>query len=178
MSGDEVSARQRAVWALETEIRRTARDVFGAAWTETPIEGMTWATRPGLDEPLAGVRAAVLARNVAVGHLRAYAEAARGAGRSWDDIGEALGIDADEYSEPRGELAFGLLIEGRPLPTSEYRGLWREPVSRWTCTSCGQPIADRGPFEAPPANNETGHTDDCARHAAENAVFRATWGEE
>ena len=72
----------------------------------------------------------MLARDVAVGQLRQYADAARGAGSSWEAIGEALGIDADE-GEPVGELAFGLLIEGRPLPSSE-RELWREPSARWT----------------------------------------------
>jgi hypothetical protein len=177
MSGYEVSARERAVWSLRTEVRHTARDVFGAALTETPIAGMTVATPSGLDEPLAGVRAAVLARDVAAGQVRVYAEAARGAGRSWDEVGEALGIDADEYGEPRAELAFLLLIEGRPLPDSAPSFGSGRSAARWTCTACGQRITDTGPFEAAPFNNEDGHAGDCPRHAAEIAACRATWGD-
>ena len=35
--------------------------------------------------------------------MRAYAEQARGAGRSWDEVAEALGIEATEDGEPRDE---------------------------------------------------------------------------
>lgn len=176
MSRDEVTPRERAVWSLRTEIRRTARDVYGAAVVETPIEGMQVMTRSGLDDPLAGVRAAVLARDVAVGALRTYAEQARGAGRSWDDIAAAVGLEPTQSEgELRDEQAYLLLIEGRPLPDSTRWPSWYDrATARWTCATCGQPVTDTGPFEGSPLQTEDGHAPDCARHAA----YRATWGEQ
>ena len=135
-SNDDEQARAR--WALREQIRRIARDVYGAELTETPIEGFQVLTRPGLDAPLAGVRAAVIVRDVAAGQLLGYVEAARGAGRSWYEIGEALGIDSDVSEEPRGAWAFALVIEGRPLPERE-RTFWSErPRARGTGSTCGQ----------------------------------------
>ena len=119
MTGFEVTPQQRAAWELQTAIERVARDVHGAQIVQAPIEGFERATKRTLDDPLAGVRAALLARNVAVAQMRAYADQARGAGHSWDDVAEALGIDATEDDEPRDEQAFLLLIEGRPLPGDE-----------------------------------------------------------
>lgn len=178
MSSNE-DERRRAVWSRREEIRRIARDVYGAQLVETPIEGFQIASRPGLDDPLAGLRAAVLARDVAAGQMHTYVETARGAGRSWDDIGEALRIEAGESGATRGELAFALVIEGRPLPERAERSFWSErPRARWTCGSCGQRVVDDGPYEAAPFNNEDGHTPDCARHAAEIAAYRAEWGAE
>ncbi len=174
-SRDEV--RRRAVWSLRAEVRHVARDVFGAVLIETPVPGFRLLTRSGLDDPLAGVRAAVLARDVAASELLGYVEAARGAGRSWDDIGAAVGVDA-AGGEPRGELAFALLIERRPLPEPE-RSLWRDqPRARWTCASCEARVVDDGPYTANPADNETGHAPGCARHAEEVAAYRATWDDE
>ena len=94
--------------------------------------------------------------------MRAYAEQARGAGRSWDDVAEALGIEATEDGEPRDEQAYLLLIEGRPLPADEPSWFHR-PTARWTCTSCGQRITDHGPFESHPDDVEHGHAEICTR---------------
>lgn len=170
MSGYRVSAREGAVGALQAAVRAAAVEVFGAARVQTPIEGHVWATREGLDDPLAGVRAAVLARGVAVAALRDYAMQARGAGRSWDDVGAALGLASGPGAGdgPRGEQAYLLLVEGRPLP--EDAPSWsRWLVARWTCAACGQRVTDTGPFEASPLNTEDGHAGDCPRHAAETA---------
>ena len=171
MSGFEVTPQQRAAWELQTAIERVARDVYGAQIVQVPIEGLDGVTKPMLDDPLAGVRAALLARNVALAQMRSYAEQARGAGRSWDDVAEALGIEATEDDEPRDEQAYLLVIEGRPLPVDEPSWLHR-PTARWTCTSCGQRITDYGPFESHPDNAETGHTDSCTRRAAALATYR------
>jgi hypothetical protein len=43
---------------------------------------MAGMIRPTLDDPLAGVRAVALARNVALSGLRAYAVHSRGSGRN------------------------------------------------------------------------------------------------
>ncbi len=172
MSGFEVSPQQRAVWELQTAIELVARDVHGAQIVQVPIDGMQRVTKPMLDDPLAGVRAALLARNVAVAQMRAYAEQARGAGHSWDDVAEALGIEATEDDEPRAEQAYRLLIEGRPLPIDEPSWFHR-PKAWWTCTTCGQQVADHGPFESNPDDIEQGHTDSCSRRATNLDVYQA-----
>lgn len=171
MNGFEVTPQQRSVWELQTAIERVARDVHGAQIVQVPIEGIERATKRTLDDPLAGVRAALLARNVAVAQMRAYAEQARGAGRSWDDVAEALGIEATEDDEPRDEQAYRLLIEGRPLPADEPSWFHR-PTARWICTACRRSITDDGPFESHPDDVEQGHADSCARRAAALAAYR------
>lgn len=131
-------------------------------------------------EPIAGVRAAVLARDVAAGRLRYYAERARAEGRSWDDVAEALGLARDDGGEwSRAELAYLHLVEGRALQPDEEQpaGRWRPRLS-WRCVSCGQLVTDRGPFEAAPYNNEAGHAPDCVRHTAEITAHRAQWDEQ
>lgn len=88
------------------------------------LRNLSLLTRPRLDDPLAGDRAALLARDVAKGRLLRYAEEARGAGRSWDEVAEALGIEATEDDEPRAVQAYLLLVEGRPLPNAEPSSWW------------------------------------------------------
>lgn len=128
---------------------------YGAQIVQVPIEGFERATKRTLDDPLAGVQAALLARNVAVVQMRTYAEQARGAGHSWDDVAEALGIEASEDGESRDEQAYLLLIEGQPLTTDEP-AWFRRPTARWTCTSCGQRVTDHGPFQSHPDDAESG----------------------
>ena len=175
VSGFEVTPQQRAVWELQTTIERVARDVHGAQVVQVPIEGFERATRRTLDDPLAGVRAALLARNVAMAQMRVYAEQARGAGRSWDDVAEALEIEATEDSEQRDEQAYLLLIEGRPLPADEP-SRWNRPTARWTCTSCGQRVSDHGPFESHPDDIEHGHANSCMRRVAAVAAYQPDGG--
>lgn len=91
--------------------------IHGAKIVERPIEVVAGMTRPTLDDPLAGVRAAALARNVTLSELRTYAEHARGSGRSWDDIAAALEVESATGDEPRGQKVYLLLIEGRSLTT-------------------------------------------------------------
>jgi hypothetical protein len=160
----ELTPRERAAWELRNAFRRVAHKVYGAEIVEEPVEGFTTVTKPVLDEPLAGVRVALLARDVAVAEMRAYAEQARGAGRSWDDVAEALGIETMSDVEPRDEQAYLLLLEGRPLPGDEPS--WRHrPTAQWTCTSCSQRITDHGPFESHPDDVEQGHTPSCRRRS-------------
>ncbi|MGH3976850.1 MAG: hypothetical protein ACRDS9_26560 [Pseudonocardiaceae bacterium] len=162
---------RRVVWSLREAIRVAAREGFGAAMVERAIPGLSLTDRDV--EPIAGVRAAVLARDVAVGRLRYYAERARAGGGSWDDVAEACGLSRDDAGRwSRAELAYLHLIEDRPLrPEEEPR--WRQPTAGWRCDCCGRQVMDRGPFEAAPYNNETGHAPDCARHTAEIAAYRA-----
>jgi hypothetical protein len=70
----EFTPQERAAWALRTAIRKAAQDAYGAEIVHEPIEGFTFTRRETLDDPLAGVRVARLARDVATGELRSYAE--------------------------------------------------------------------------------------------------------
>ncbi len=167
---------QRAVWSLQAAIQTVARDAYGAAIVERPIPGFSISDRNV--EPIAGVRAAVLARDVAGGRLRHYAELARADGTSWDNIADALGIATGDGQWSRAELAYLHLIEGRPLQPDDELPRRPQPVARWRCASCGEHVVDRGPFEAAPYNNEDGHSPDCARHAAEVAAYWAEWGDQ
>jgi hypothetical protein len=166
MSSFEVTPQERAVWALKTAIRKAAQEVDGAEIVHEPIEGLIYTRRETLDDPLAGVRAARLARDVAIGELRRYAEQARGAGRSWDDVAAALTIEPTTGGEPRDEQAYLLVVERRPLPGLEQTTWSRRPIARWTCRACGQRISDYGPFESHPDDVERGHDSRCIRHVA------------
>ena len=170
----EVTPLEQTAWTLRTAIRRAAQEAYGAEVVEEPIEGFKVLTRSTLDDPLAGVRAAVLARDIALGQLLAYTEDARGVGRSWDEVAEALGIEARESEAPRGELAFLLVVESRPLPTEE-RSWWDRSAARWTCTACGQRITDHGPFESHPDDNEQGHIDACSRRTRNAANYQSEY---
>lgn len=167
------SDRDRAAGSVRRVIQLAAREAFGAGMVQRLIPGLS---TPLCDvEPLAGVRAAVLARDVAVRCVREYALAARAEGRSWDDVAEAFGVQRGEGVVVRGERAYLHVIEDRPLYADDPELSWvpRAPVARWRCVSCGQYVTDQGPFEASPENNEQGHTPGCVRHAAEMAAYRA-----
>ncbi len=153
-----VSRRERAAWSLRRAIEVAAREGFG-----------------GEAEPIAGVRAAVLARGVAAAQLRDYAQQARADGHSWDDLAEAMGLEQAGGPATRGERAYLHLFEDGPLHPDAPGRSWGRAPARWRCGSCGQHVTDRGPFEAAPYNNETGHAPDCGRHAADVAAYRSEW---
>jgi len=168
--------RERAAWSLRAAIQTAAREGFGASIVVRPIPGLSTVHQDV--EPLAGLRAAVLARNVATRQVRGYAEQARADGHSWDAIADALGLAQVEGPLSRGERAYLHLVDDRPLHTDDPDYRWsRSPVAHWRCSTCGQYVTDRGPFEAALFNNEEGHAPECARHAAEIAAYRAEWDE-
>lgn len=175
MSGpDEV--RQRAAEAASRarqHVRRVAVEVFGAVTVEEPVHGFRVLTRTQLDDPLLGVRAALLLFEVAAGQMRGWALEARGAGRSWAEVAGALELDEqDEDDGPPDQVAWEWLIEHRPPhPSRRYRF---EPASTvWTCTTCRARVRDTGPFASHPDDREQGHAPGCARHAAAIARWRA-----
>ncbi len=165
-----------AGWVREL-VRRVAVEVFGARVVETPIPGFRVLTDVGLDDPLAGVRAALLLRTVATAQMYEHARAARAASRSWDEIGAALELPDYEF-DSRAEVAFGWLVEGRePEPDAAATPLFRAPTARWRCGSCGRQVTDHGPFGGShPDDAETGHASDCARHRAAVAAWKARTG--
>lgn len=159
-------------------VRQVAVDVFGGAVVETPIPGSTVITDVGLDDPLTGVRAALLLRRIVDGQVLEHARAARAAGRSWDEIGAALELPAYEFNS-RAAITFTWLVEGRePDPDTDALPTFRAPSTHWRCGACEQQITDGGPFESHPDDNETGHTPGCTRHQADVAAWAACTGWE
>ncbi|MEK6467324.1 hypothetical protein [Pseudonocardia alni] len=125
----KVTESEQAAGRIRELIRRIAVEVFGTTETEVPIPGFTNFTDRKPDDPLAGIRAALLMRSVAEGQLYDYARSARAAGRSWDEIGAVLGLATDGV--PIGEAAFG---RRNALPMeSESRAIPIETAPRPTC---------------------------------------------
>lgn len=166
-----VSRVRSMVWAGAVE-------AFGATRLEDPIEGYRLLTRSRLDDPLAGLRSALLVRNVAAGRLIEFADAARAAGRSWDEIGAALDLEADGEGRSRAEVAFEWLVEGRVPQAPDRWPSFHAPTTSWDCVTCGQRVTDRGPYESHPVDNEDGHREDCVRHRADVAAWVARTGWE
>src|SRR5215469_3018074 len=124
--------------------------------------------------PLEGAQAA---RDIELGARRAahdYIRQARQGGHSWDQIGCPLGLapnaDADQAGTTVAEAAY-TYAAGNPHTDTAMR-YGRDFF--WKCRSCDQAISDRG-LIAGPADNEPGHTDDCARLAAATAEWDAGW---
>ncbi len=122
--------------------------------------------------PDEGMKAALRLQRAARYATGQFATAARAEGTSWQMIAVILGYkDADDPSLTPAERAFELVAgPSRPF----------ESVStRWTCSSCGQAVTDRGPFESHPEDNEQGHAGydgmpgpKCARFKREVAAWR------
>jgi hypothetical protein len=166
-----VSAVSRRLQALVEEL---AVERFEGQVVVEPIEGYQILTRRRLVDPLTGVQAAAVLRDAARRVLVDVVEVARAAGRSWDEVGEALGLQGD--GEPVGEVAFALIVEGHE--PQRPRELFRVPSTSWRCASCCELVQDRGPFESHPDDNESGHTEDCARHRADVQAWQTRTGWE
>lgn len=170
MSALEVSRREQAAWRTRDLVRGVAVTAFDAIEHREPIEGFHELSRPALDDPLAGVRAGRLVSDVAAGQLREWALRARGAGRTWDDVGEALELPAALEGGTRAEAAWEWLVEHRPPAPSREPGCPGSAV--WTCTTCRGRVRDTGPFASHPDDRETGHVDGCTRQAAALQAWR------
>lgn len=169
MSALEVSRREQAAWSTREHVRRVAVTAFYTTELREPVEGFHGVSRPGLSDPLAGVRAGRLVADVAAGALRDWALRARGAGHSWDAVGQALDLVTAPGGSARAEEAWEWLVEHRPpAPAASTR-----PDSAvWTCTTCRTRVRDSGPFASHPDDREAGHLADCARRAAALEAWR------
>ncbi|WP_433784616.1 hypothetical protein ACQPX6_00130 [Actinomycetospora sp. CA-101289] len=167
MSALEVSRREQAAWRTRELVRRVAVSAFGTTEQQEPVEGFHGLSRPGLDDPLAGVRAGRLVADVAAGALRDWAMRARGVGHGWDAVGQALGLSAEYGESTRGAAAWEWLMEHRPPPPPASTP---PAAAVWTCTTCRGRVRDSGPFAFHPDDRETGHHDDCARRCGAPCV--------
>lgn len=160
----EPTKRERLVWWVRDQIRRLAVEGFGAREVAVPI-GQTSLTRPGVDDAMAGLHAAHLVGRVAKAAIADYAVESRAAGRTWTEIGAALGIGGEDWPGAVAERAFDQITR------DEFGDRWSRRSVRWTCASCGQRVTDTGPFPSHPDDIESGHAEGCARHAAEVAAW-------
>jgi hypothetical protein len=176
---NDPSERARQFAAIRDHARRAvvglARD-RGAEFTARPLGRDSHLTVRDL-EPLDGARAA---REIELGARHAardYIRAAREAGHSWEQIGQALGVtpnaEADQAGETIAEAAY-TYAAGSPGTETAMRYGRSFP---WRCPSCDQAIGDRG-LIAGPADNEPGHADGCPRLAAAVAEWNAGWEPE
>lgn len=169
MSALEVSRREQAAWSTRDHVRRVAVAAFDATEQQEPIEGVHGLFRPVLSDPLAGVRAGRLVAVVAAGALRDWALRARGAGHSWEAVGQALDLAAEPGGSTRAQQAWEWFIEHRPPPPAASTRL---ESAVWTCTTCRSRVRDSGPFALHSDDRETGHTAECARRAATLEAWR------
>jgi len=100
---------------------------------------------------------------------RERAERARADGITWEQIGEALGLNLgwDGPSGPDLGVAAFEHFTGEPGPRHQASFQFR-------CASCGGYITDRGPMQGHPEDNEQGHAEGCVRLAADIVAWR-TW---
>ena len=122
-------------------------------------------------EPLAGAQAARDLEHASRRTARDYVRQARETGHEWDQIGDALGLqagrDADQQGASPADAAY-TYAAGRP----DTEAPWRARSFAWKCRSCDELILDHGPIQGP-ADDELGHADDCPRHAAAIAAWNA-----
>jgi hypothetical protein len=87
-----------------------------------------------------------------------YARLAREEGRSWREIGVALGLkDMADADVDVADVAYEHLAGA---PSS-----WR-PAFAWVCPACRSTVLDHGPQAGHPADCEDGHADGCPRLVA------------
>jgi hypothetical protein len=106
--------------------------------------------------PLAVIRATAIIEDEARAERNTSVRAAREAGHTWAEIGEALG-----YSGPGAAADAYRVIAVIP-----------EWFPEWFCRACGRHVQDAGPG-MPPADAETGHAGGCTRLAAAAAAWEA-----
>lgn len=130
--------------------------------------------RPDMWPPIDTTESEPLTRLVAAKELEHASRAlqpdlirgARGAGRSWYEIGMALDLlwQAVVSKESVADEAYDYALR------LHNTGATREPYT-WTCNSCHQTITDHGPWPQLPVQQE-GHATDCERWSQELANWR------
>jgi len=180
-----------AYFAAQSAVIQLA-EAGGAQIRERPAEpGASVTTRSA--EPLADAQAAqILPQTTAllpetIARVRRdYAERARGDGITWEQIGEALGLDQGSAGRSGCDLGvdgsgcdLGVGGSGYDLGVGAFEYFtggpdpWYRASFRFCCASCGGYITDRGPFENYPEDNEHGHAEGCVRLAADIAGWHA-----
>ncbi len=143
-----------------------AADTRAAPGTDPPVWEVTVPRRAA--DPVAALQASRDLYAAARRLLTEYAQAARAAGRSWDELGAALNLPSDDYGP--GYAAFDYIAA--PADPFTVRCV------SWRCACCGHRVTDHEPWTPNPDDNEHGHSLDCARHNTEvTAYLEQEWAE-
>jgi hypothetical protein len=154
-----------AYYAAQAAVLRVAQ-AGGAEIRERPAwPGAFSTTRYA--EPLAGLRAAQVAKHSADRVAGDYVKRARDEGIGWRAIGDALGLAQDGQ-----RTGYDLAVAAYEQVAGEPDG-YRDRSFYYTCAACEQGISDRGPYENHPEDNERGHAGGCARLTADVAAWQA-----
>jgi hypothetical protein len=108
---------------------------------------------------------------------------ARGAGLSWEEIGQALGLAeaAERANETLAVAAWRYaalrVMPGEPDPEWAWRSYGGGPTADWRCRDCTGAVHEGHPDNGP-VDAERGHQPGCARYAAVVAQARARWDDE
>lgn len=117
---------------------------------------------------LAGIQAARQVGYAAEAVARDYVARARGEGRSWRQIAQALGI-TDQQSDDPAAVAF---LWVAPSPSQPYDTI----STSWECLACGARVRDVGPYAGHPDDVEDGHAQGCVRHDDEVRAYLQSTG--
>lgn len=157
-------ARREARWAVEVMVSQAGgRTITTLASTRSDPFGADI----GEQEPVAGLEAADALERAARGLKAELIVTARQAGRTWQEIGLALG-----FSD--GALAIGTSVAQAAY---NYAVSWQSPdgcgteLVEWKCLACEQRITDHGPVDGSLAR-EAGHAIRCYYWAAEMEAWR------
>src|SRR6266704_5604204 len=165
---------------------RSRREVLAAVQRIVRETGGQFVTRPMFSgepdgpatrdaEPLAGLRGARAAELAARGLARSYVRAAREDGRTWQQIGTALGLVVGGDDGAGDTIAEAAFSYAAGPPGTDYDRTYGRPVT-WRCPACGGLVSDRGPVSGP-RDDEPGHADGCERLAAAVAARDASRAE-
>lgn len=166
------SARVRLARQAAAEARaRAEQDIAGLAARFGSLIWSRWARATGAPGPppagweaVAALEAAHELEQAAHALAGEYIRQAREAGRSWEVIGDALGLlflaSANKIGVGEQAYDYALAYDTSPGPR-RYT---------WPCPACRQVITDHGSFPAVPGQEE-GHDPACTRRAAELAAW-------
>jgi hypothetical protein len=128
------TARDDLVVRLHDLLLQLAVDGYGATRHEDPIEGFQVLTHTRIEPMSAGIQAALLIRDVGTRLVRDWAEKTCASGRSWDEVGEALGLLQEGQDFSRAERAYEYVADGRELPKNDT-GEWTPGTTTAACTT-------------------------------------------
>ena len=140
------------------------------------VARLVFRGQPGLDltitdaDPMSGLKAAATLTSAARRLTLDYARQAREDGRSWREIGLAIGPGGvPEAAGDVADAAYDDLAGTTAFAQSAFA---------WVCPACRNMVIDRGPQAGNPADCEEGHASECPRLAAAVAAWNAAWDDE